>query len=123
MNREIKFKFWNNENKEFTYFSPSAKNKIHTIQDLYTDYIGVDNSNNIIPIQYTGIKDINENEIYEGDIIIPVKFKDIPNVIEYVQHGFYRVKKHGEKVYCNMLGNCKVKIIGNIFENPELLNN
>ncbi len=78
---------------------------------------------NSIYTEGTGIKDVNNREIFEGDIVVPTKFNDIPNLIEYVVDGFYRVKVHnGDKIYINPLGSCKLKIIGNIFENRELLN-
>ncbi len=72
-------------------------------------------------MQFTGLYDVDDNEIYEGDIVVPVKFKEIPNVIQYIQNGFYLVKSINNKIYANLLGNCDIKIIGNIHKNPELI--
>ena len=70
----------------------------------------------LIAVRSTGVYDINGVEIYECDIVQPVKFSDIPNIVEYVQHGFYRVKHHNGKKYINVLGSCQLEVIGNIFE-------
>lgn len=72
----------------------------------------------LIICRFTGIYDIEDKEICEYDLVIPAKFEDIPNVIEYKQNGFYRVKKHKERLYFNPLGSCALKIIGNIFNAP-----
>jgi hypothetical protein len=54
--REIKFRIWDNLNKSFIYFD---------IYDYPSGiYGGVSN-----PQQYTGLKDKNGEEIYEGDFI------------------------------------------------------
>ena len=112
MDRSIKFRFWRDGRMQFA--------------TQLNAYVNTDNEfqgDGEVLMQYTGIQDENGVDIYEGDIVIPVKFDDnIPNVITYVSHGFYRVKKHGERVYCNMLGSCNIKVIGNIFENADLLN-
>lgn len=75
----------------------------------------------------TGISDIYGNKIYTGDIVQPVKFNDVHNVVlyicgkKYLEDGFYRVKVQREGVYYNKLGNCKLKKIGEA--EPESLEN
>ena len=73
-------------------------------------------------VRSTGITDIKGFEIHEGDLVVPVKFHDIPNLVEYVQHGFYRVKHHNGKKFFNALGSCQVKIIGNVFQHVHDFN-
>lgn len=103
--REFKFRCWNNSTKKWLEHGekPSQSNP------------------DLILCQNTNVIDSNGVEIYEGDIVIPTKFKDVPNVVHYIGHGFYRVKVHGNKTYTNPLGFCSIKIIGNIFQNPEIL--
>ena len=66
----------------------------------------------------TGISDIYGEKIYTGDIVLPVKFNDVNNIVLYIygndilQEGFYRIKVHKSEVYYNKLGNCKLKKIG-----------
>ena len=70
--------------------------------------------------QYTGLKDKNGKEIYEGDFL---KYKDAVMQVEWDQGAFW-VDEHIDH-YHGLLGDeyfDEIEIIGNIWENPELLN-
>jgi uncharacterized phage protein (TIGR01671 family) len=111
INRIIKFRAWDESQNYMAY---QGTPDLETIQSFIYHF------GDKTLMQYTGVSDVNGKEIYEGDIVVPTKFKDVPNVVQYVQNGFYRVKKHGEKTYVNPLGNCQIKVIGNIFESTKL---
>jgi uncharacterized phage protein (TIGR01671 family) len=139
--REIKFRAWNTEMNHIVFPSlefgreiwpctykriiKSETNENGDNVEFVLELVSVDHilqSPEFEVMQYTGVEDFDGNEIYEGDIVLPVKFKDIPNVVEFVNGGFFRVKMHGSKKYYNPLGNANLKVIGNIYEHPHLIN-
>jgi len=66
--------------------------------------------------QYTGLKDKNGKEIYEGDICMEIyQLADISAPIEF-SNGSFWFGSHPLWEFTNK----ELKIIGNIYENPEL---
>lgn len=78
--------------------------------------------------QYAGVKDKNEKEIYDGDIV------EFYNDVDYIVHpGIAKVifdlgafQMENEKYGTDYLGNMDIddmgiRVIGNIYENPDLL--
>lgn len=79
-------------------------------------------------MQFTGLCDKNGKEIYEGDILIvpsgyggDMEFEEYVGIIKYDAPEYWikpRTKKHQGQDFQW----CELEIIGNIHENPELLN-
>jgi len=97
--REIKFKGWL---KELQTFVPMS----HTLMSHWFEF-----PEDVIMCQYTGLKDKNGKEIYEGDILQNEDFSDKRMVVVWddMLH------------YDNWFPKDKWDIVGNIYENPELL--
>ena len=77
----------------------------------------------LVLMQSTGLKDKNGKEIFEGDIVKMAK--DVysePTYYEVVRHrgGAYRLesKQHGCELW---LRHTDCEVVGNVYENPELL--
>ncbi|MFJ7951555.1 YopX family protein [Lysinibacillus sp. NPDC096418] len=80
-------------------------------------------------MQSTGLKDKNDKEIYEGDIVkkveaIPfIDTSDIVGVVKFVDGSFLlEYERWGEKLGCYLFSETdEHEILGNVHENPELL--
>lgn len=116
--REIKFRFWDEAEKEFHEGDWALKDLIVLgSQELYeTELKG------FIPMQFTGLKDKTGKEIYEGDII---EFDGQPSygVIEWdgLNCAFRIVISECVSSALTWELLPLIKIEGNLHENPELL--
>lgn len=134
--REIKFRAWDNKNKEFVCAVPSLEVLLddpdapvshHDYSEEEAIYfcpnypMGPTFNGRIEYEQYTGQKDKNKREIYEGDIVVFYKNEGRSKCIEEVHYLVDEGNLYPRVEDCCVLGN-KSEVIGNIHENPELLN-
>jgi uncharacterized phage protein (TIGR01671 family) len=87
-------------------------------------------SDGVVFMQFTGLLDVNGVEIYEGDILKDNSIsKDryefgefVYGVIEFVKSGFCEVYRHSDgRVYHEDIDGVHYVVVGNIYQNPELL--
>lgn len=120
--REIKFRAWHKEEKimgEVLGIDILHKEIFFSNGDV--DCYGFSDFKYIELMQYTGLKDKNNKEIYEGDIITlhNSKYKVIFN-IEGARFVLRNDEFELEITFINH-NNERMEIVGNIYENPELL--
>ena len=142
MNRLIKFRVWDVQQNKFL---PSYADKgimFYHEQDKdwhekqVRDIVPVswflqDHNNNLknyIVAEYTGLKDSKDVPIYEGDIVkfsrLFEKERQIKELKSFVRFdegkfGFDLIGFNG--MFYDLSYECSIEVIGNIFENPELL--
>lgn len=129
--RDIKFRAYDPKNKKMMYESSDC----HIILYLGSAFIEIPSFNTyiivnhnygeLIPMQYTAIKDDKEKEIYEGDIVIPIVLGEEQGkcVVSYSEErAAYIIRDIDNKYIEEDIDNfCSYQVIGNIYENPELL--
>lgn len=133
MTREIKFRAWNVEEKKMTkkafgLCDISGYNGDYTFSNASIGEVDIDDLCNKkwIIMQYTGLKDKNGKEIYEGDVILyndvlyPNKKVTFDYTIKGVGIGWYP--------FCVAINSLKylaysdkAEVVGNVYENPELI--
>lgn len=113
--REIKFRCWN---KEMNKMFPFEDNLVYGTSNRPSLVIHLNNPNEVW-LEYTGLKDKNGKEIYEGDIVNIGK-PLIGSVVWDCEEAGFRIDLQGMKTYIPIYKDT-VEVIGNIYENSELL--
>ena len=119
--REIKFRAWDTISESMLAWGDLLKENLKMIFSSTKE-------TNVKLMQFTGLLDKNGKEIYEGDLISMTKDKTPTAQIIYDYSGFkYKwidkitkiIRTPKEHIFMN---NHLFEVIGNIHENPELLN-
>jgi len=139
MERIIKFRAWSFHNKEMYQgnspyptayhfqiygngnigYCPTFPPDDDSLISFYTDTEPEDEKMKIAVMQFTGDKDLTGKESFEDDII--ENENGDKRVIKWIMTGFEMRLPNGRRDSTNTSWWFKYTIIGNIYENPELL--
>lgn len=124
--REIKFRAWDKEHKEWANYSITDNKLEFYVKEA--DRWKIDQrGRRFVLSQYTGIKDISGIEIYEGDIVKATSFARWIGVVKYSDENQAFIfddldkKYRGDSIVFMSQFDESFKILGNIYENPELV--
>jgi uncharacterized phage protein (TIGR01671 family) len=120
--REIKFRAWHKGYPETGHLTATQPQMIYSTPERIFQW--VDEKQPIEVMQYTGLKDKNGKEIYEGDILLFLSgqlFAEPIHVRVEFSRGAFIYKSPTFNSHMANEKEEKFLVIGNIYENPELL--
>ena len=130
MTREIKFRAWDKAVKMMLVGDTWYNKELTILQDIEDLYIDKERYE---LMQYTGLRDKNDTEIYEGDILKSTangaNCLDIFQVVWLESRASFRLKhiyvlnQDDSATFGMTTVKDSFEIIGNIYQNPELLTN
>lgn len=110
-----------NSRFKFRAWSRHHKNMLEDWQESrWVEDVGFDGGNWYEVMQYTGLKDKNGAEIYEGDIV-KGRVGKRNFIVRYIVDGWCLDAGETIRLHDYIYEHGEIEIIGNVYEHPELL--
>ncbi len=126
MNRQIEFRAWDSWHSKMIEWNKDFFSDMSEVTRHSSEFPSEAKDTGITLMQYTGLKDKNGKEIYEGDIIKIISalelslYKNFTGTVFYsapcfmAKNDYVTMGMHEKKI-------TTIEVIGNIYQNPELL--
>ena len=137
MNRDIKFRVWDGHGSMFHQipdtvedhgfiFVIKGEENLPASEQTWYPFGLVMAEQAWIKMQYTGLKDKNGKEIYEGDVVEAKSWTPARYIVQFIEGGFCLTnpKMKGHPIDINLMypsTGCQFSVIGNIYEHGNLL--
>ena len=124
--REIKFRAWLKEDKKMVNvetmdFTDKSIQYLKRSEIINAYILRRERFDDVELMQYTGLKDKNGKEIYEGDIVILNDAEEESRCVVKYKYGSYILVDGDLRENLSNVEDRFLEVIGNIYENKNLL--
>ena len=124
--REIKFRAWLKEDKKMVNvetmdFTDKSIQYLKKSEIINAYILRRESFDDVELMQYTGVKDKNGKEIYEGDIVILNDAEEESRCVVKYKYGSYILVDGDLRENLSNVEDRFLEVVGNIYENKNLL--